>query len=281
MPVTLYQAICKVNDKYSKGNADYSVTQLIDSARISQLRIKHREELTEDAADMLWKFFGSLSHEILSNTNDFNKFHEERLFAAIEGKIITGCPDLFDGKTISDYKFVSKYTTTRGIKTEWEKQLNIYNFLLLQNGWQAKNLEIIAIYRDAITSKGDPLFGVFPVKITPIPELITYISSRITVHELAKSTLPLCDENERWYSQSKIAVMKKGNKKAVKLFEFIKDAEIYALSNEKFYLEKRKGISKRCESYCNVASFCDQYNKEINCRLLDKAATGTKSEESR
>ena len=36
------------SDKYSKGDSDISVTQLIDSPRILLMRERHKEELTTD-----------------------------------------------------------------------------------------------------------------------------------------------------------------------------------------------------------------------------------------
>ncbi len=83
LPKPLYDALVKVNSKYDKGKADYSTTQLIDSPRISQLRQKHWDEIEEDAGDMIWRFFGSISHQILQEQSDWNVLHEERMYVEL------------------------------------------------------------------------------------------------------------------------------------------------------------------------------------------------------
>ena len=147
LPEPLYQAILKVNAKYSKGEADYSVTQLIDSPRISMLKQQHWDEIEEIAEDMLWRFYGSLSHEIIAASSDWNVLHEERMFTKTEGKIISGCPDWFDGTLINDYKITSKYSIAHGVKDEWVKQMNLYRYILVDNGWHPASLQIVAICR--------------------------------------------------------------------------------------------------------------------------------------
>ena len=41
------------NDKYNKGNADISVTSLIDSPRVSLMRQKHNDDIEIDAVDQI------------------------------------------------------------------------------------------------------------------------------------------------------------------------------------------------------------------------------------
>ena len=47
------------NDKYSKGDANISVTSIIDSPRIRLMRDTHRDEMTTDVSDMIWPLFGT------------------------------------------------------------------------------------------------------------------------------------------------------------------------------------------------------------------------------
>ena len=87
------------SDKYTKGNADISVTSLID---------------------MVWALFGTAVHRILEQTeeND-NVIVEERLFAEIAGWTLSGALDhqelLPDGTVqITDYKVTSAWSVIFG-----------------------------------------------------------------------------------------------------------------------------------------------------------------------
>ena len=125
------------NDKYSKGKSDISVTTLIDSPRVRLLREANSTELTSDASDMIWPLFGTAVHHILeSSKNDEGVTLEERLYADVNGWILSGAVDhqKTDGKTISitDYKVTSVWSVIYG-KIEWEQQLNCYAFLAQKN----------------------------------------------------------------------------------------------------------------------------------------------------
>ena len=53
--------------QYSRGKAQISVTEMLNSPRIVQLRQKHMDEIETDAADMVWSLFGSAVHNILEH----------------------------------------------------------------------------------------------------------------------------------------------------------------------------------------------------------------------
>lgn len=259
LPQPLFDAICKVNAKYSKGDADYSTTQLIDSPRISQLRKQHWDEIEEDASDMIWRFFGSVGHEIIANMEHWNVLNEERMYVELDGKVISGCPDLFDGKKITDYKITF---SAKEVKSEWEKQLNVYRYILYDNKWEPGELEVVAILRGAV--RDAPKIAVLPVRMWSIDYTEQYIRERIQRHTEAARILPDCTEEERWYTERKFAVMKRGNVKATKVFSLKVEANLYMkILQEKekkvIYIEERPGESKRCELYCNVSRFCTQY----------------------
>lgn len=265
LPDALYEAIVRTNSKYTKGNADYSTTELIDSPRIAQLKRKHWDEIEENAEDMLWRFFGHISHEVLANTSDWNVLKEERMYAILENKTISGCPDLFDGNKVTDYKITSIYKVKNGVDESWEQQLNIYRYILVNNGWQPKELEIVAICRDAHV--GDSKVVMLPVAMWDMAKAESYLRGRIQAHTEAFITLPLCTEDERWYTERKYAVMKTGNKRALKLFSLKVEANLYLKKIQEkekklIYIDERPGISKRCEKYCVVSRFCDQFKQE-------------------
>ena len=72
---------------------------------------------------------------------------------------------------------------------------------------------------------------------------------------------------DRWSTGDKYAVMKKGNKRAIKLHDS-EQAAIEHCENLNFssgykinFIEFRKGEDKRCEDYCLVKNFCEHRRK--------------------
>jgi hypothetical protein len=57
-------------------------------------------------------------------------------------------------------------------------------------------------------------------------------------------------------------VVKPGGKRALKVFEWDErtDAEEFAKAN-KAELEERPGLNTRCESFCSVSQWCEQFKK--------------------
>jgi hypothetical protein len=77
---------------------------------------------------------------------------------------------------------------------------------------------------------------------------------------LKDSDIPPCSGEERWERAPKFAVMKTGNKRAVKLFDEQGPADQLASEKgEGHYVEFRQGESVKCQSYCLCASYCNYY----------------------
>jgi hypothetical protein len=110
------------NPSYSKGKANLSATQLINSPRIVALMKKHDEQLTQDVADTIWSIFGSAVHSILEKGADADHIVEERMFAEVDGWTISGAVDLQvkdgDAVHIQDYKTTSVWAI-KNDKPEW------------------------------------------------------------------------------------------------------------------------------------------------------------------
>lgn len=278
VPETLVK-LAKTND-YSK-NADYSVTEIISPPRIQRLRKIHFKQMQTDVSDMLWQMLGTALHNVAEKSQVKNHINEERLVCKIEGVTLSGAIDvqIVNGNKVSviDYKFCSSFSVT-DIKPEWETQLNIYGWLINKvKGLEVDKLQICALIRDWTRSKllDKYEYPKAPIQVLDIPvwdlkKTEDYISSRIRLHKESKLSsdlgeeLPLCSDEERWQRPTKYAVMKKGAKRAVKLFD---DLEVATkVCNEKkegdFYVEQRKGEPIRCTgNYCGVAEWCSQFKK--------------------
>lgn len=269
---------------YSKGKANLSATELINSPRIVQLRKAHEAEVETDVADMIWSIFGTAIHGVLEHGKDDNHIVEERLHAEVDGWSISGAIDLQiineDGTyTVNDYKTTGAWAVMNE-KVEWEQQLNIYAWLVEHvKKVKVSKLEIVAIIRD--WSRRDAAMKAnypdAPIKVIPIQVWTQefreqFIRDRITQHSNALMAaemgeqLPLCTSEQMWEKQPLFAVMKEGNVRAKSVHAIeseanvaLEDAKKNAKKGETFFMEIRKGDRTRCENFCPVSRFCDQH----------------------
>ena len=262
---------------YTKGGANLSVTQLINSPKIVSLTAKHQGELEEDVADMVWSIFGSAVHSILEHGKDDNHIVEQRLHAQVDGWNISGAVDLqIDseaGTRIRDYKTTSAWAVMNE-KVEWEQQLNIYAWLV-ESVRKVKviDLGIVAIIRDwsrrdALTRDSYPEAPIkeLPIKLWTMDERMAFISDRIELHsacDFALETgddLPPCTPSEMWEKPAVYAVRKKGGIRAKSLHSTQEEAdEALAALGKDYELDLRPGERTRCANFCSVNQWCDQW----------------------
>jgi len=283
-----------INDKYSKGKADISVTSLIDSPRVRIMKDVYDEDVEIDAVDMVWALFGTAVHSVLEQSNPSKDIiTEERLYSKLNGWILSGALDrqeiINDVTTIIDYKVTSVWSVIYG-KIEWERQLNCYAWLcrdkhkLTQH--KVGSLKICAILRDWNRRDADKKenYPKAPIVFVDIPmwdEEVThkYISDRLSLHQEAQvgydlnNELPLCSDEEMWKKNDTWAVKKKGQKRAMRVLDSEEEAIKYINwhnETDKAYIKKtdlelefRSGEYTRCGNYCSVADFCNQYKERI------------------
>lgn len=280
LPAPLVRAIQM--DPYDSSSVDYSTTTLIKPPRIVALERQHKEELTEDASDRIWALMGQLGHLVLERAG-MGELVELRFIAERIGKKIGGQVDLWLAEPtelkpefrksgiLIDYKFCSQWAAKDGVKPEWEQQMNINALLCRENGVGVKEAQIVAIYRDwsvgeARRNKDYPQHQVqvWVVKLWPQEQQESWVCNRIQMHLDAAKTLPECTPMERWARPEKWAVMKPGREKALKLHDTRQDAIDHvnnASSNHKLFVEHRPGVQTRCEDYCAVSQWCEQFKQ--------------------
>lgn len=279
-------------EKYTKGDARLSVTELIGSPRVSILREANAHNVTEDITDRFWALMGTNIHRILEQGGDAEHIPEERLFVNIDGWNVSGGIDLqkIEGGKISiiDWKFVSVLSVMKP-KIEWEQQLNCYAWLVREvKGVDVEALQICAILRDwsKSNSKYKENYPVAPVVVLDIPrwshkKATDYIHSRLAAHKDARRAsswdepIPDCTPDEMWLRDSQYAVYKVGGKRAFRVFPDEDGATGFVEGNpdKKMRIEKRPGTRVRCENnYCGVAEFCSQYQSYKATR--DKSPDG-------
>lgn len=250
-------------------SADISVTELLSPFQLIMLRRKHDEDIEEDVTDRIYALQGNAMHYVLQKGAGANELAEQYLTADVDGVKISGMADLLDGDgCLWDYKTTSVWSVIYGDrKEEWTKQLNMYRLLYGKHGFEIKALKILVIMRDWTESKagkdGYPINPVLVVDIPIMPDIEAFVTERVRLYKDAlNGVLPPCTEAERWTKPTVYAVMKKGRKSALKLFDNDVEACIYA-EGQGGYLEVRQGADTRCERYCPVNKWCEQYKNKV------------------
>jgi hypothetical protein len=268
-------------DRYSKGTSDISVTTLIDAPRVNILKQQEHSNIEVDATDMIWPLLGTAVHHMLeSATPKGNVTMEERLFVDINGWVVSGQIDHQEEVGgfihISDYKVTSVWSVIYG-KEDWVRQLNCYAQLVrMAKGKDVRSVRIVAILRDWQRREAQfkPEYPQSPVVSVDIPlwpeaEALSYMQDRVTMHQEAQAAWDTqeavveCSDEERWTKPDTWAVVKKGAKRATKVFDSNKDAINHALAlGVQYLVQERKGGRTRCENYCSVSDFCTQWAME-------------------
>lgn len=271
-------------DYYSKGGADYSVTEIISPPRIQRLRAKHWDDMEQDVSDMLWQLLGSALHVVAERGNHPDYITEERLNAEIDGVRLSGAIDIqrvtTEGILITDYKFTSAWAL-RQDKPDWEAQQNIYAWLVNKaKGKQVIGVQICALIRDWSRREASvkPDYPQAPIQVIDLPlwplhKTEHYIRDRLELHRTSKvaadweEDLPQCTDEERWLRGASFAVMKTGKKRAIRVCETKEEANQIMGTlqvEDKPYIEERPGEAVRCvNDFCGVAKWCSQYQKEL------------------
>jgi hypothetical protein len=270
---------------YSKGKANISATELLNSPRIVQLRKLHEDKIETDVTEMVWSIFGTAIHGVLEHGKDENHLIEERLHANVDGWSISGAIDLQivnrDGTvTINDYKTTGAWSVMNE-KIEWEQQLNIYAWLVEKvKGDTVSKLEIVAIIRD--WSRRDaalkPDYPDAPIKVIPIQLWAmetreAFIRGKIKQHSNALfdletgDELPPCTPNDMWEKPTTYAVKKTGNVKARNVCATEEEALAKVAEYGKGYdIEVRPGERTRCANFCSVNAYCNQYKEYLSTK---------------
>ncbi len=298
-------------DTYSRGEADISVTQLIDPPQKVWLEEQHADEITEDAADLIYRLDGKIVHEILQKSPGI-MLAEKRLFAKCGGWTISGAMDRIAlmevakrtgadrmgfGCEIQDWKHTTKFQISLhdGCNPQWVNQLNCYAWLLRENGYSPEKLTVVAILRDwsKLEAKRNRDYPQSQVMVIDVPmwgqmKAEEYVRARVAFHRQHRNALDQetstivapdlyrhCTPEERWERPTKWAVMKEGRKSALRVLDNEPDAYVWAFENGHgrtddpnltlkpgISIVERPGEAVRCESYCNAAPWCPQYQQE-------------------
>ena len=273
LPEEVYRALC--SNRYSGDDdgrkTDYSATTLVSPTQQVVLRRRYPEANSEDAVDRVWSMFGSIAHSLLEEHGADDALTENRFYAEVLSKTISGQVDHYKDGVITDYKTTSAFKVSKRTYDDWEKQLNVYAFLARENGLMVRNLRVIAIIRDwseRETIKPDypqtPIVEI-PITLWEQDDAEQFVLDRVlrlsVDEEYDDFNQTPCTDEEMWATSSKWAVIKDGSTRASRIFETEEEALAFVDGANKTDLSvvERKGERRRCSKYCNVSAVCVQY----------------------
>ena len=261
---------------YTFAPNEYRVTSLLKGMRQTILERRHHDEIEQDVSDMIWLLFGTAVHGILERQQEgANELKEERVKVVVGDYILSGQFDLYSEteKQITDYKTCSIWKIIHQDYSDWRKQLLIYAWMMRSIGFEVNSGQVVALAKDHSKSKAkfDATYPQYPV--VPITfefsekdfiEIEFWIASKFQeiaiVETFSDDDLPICTDEERWYTGDKYAVMAKGRKSALRVLDSWDDAVAWMGINDKGdSIVERKGEDKRCDEYCSVNQFCNYY----------------------
>ena len=270
-----------VSDVRHNRAGSLSATTLLKGDKEIVLYDRHFEELTQDAADLVWATFGTAFHAIMEK-QDTEAFKEEAFEVEVEGWKVTGRVDFYDMKreTLGDYKTASVWKVIYKDFEDWKKQGLTYAWLMKQHGLEVKRCEFTAFLKDHSKTEAKrkpdypqvPVFKyAFDVTEADLEETEARIKAKIKsvteAYKLGDDDIEPCTAEERWETATKYAVMKEGRKTAVKLCDNRATAELYLSqtggTTAGLYVQERKGESKKCADYCPCAEFCNFYKEHV------------------
>lgn len=208
-------------------------------------------------------------------------FYEKSLSVEMLDLTISGTADKIEN--FGDYIIIEDHKLTKVFsvmfedsKKKWEEQLNCYAYMAVESGMPPpKKLIINASLKDwnqgeSIRKFDYPKTPFIRIEFDPWPidKTERFMENKLREHIKAwAGNVRECDGEDRWATASEYVVMEEGKKNAKRgskcqteeeARQFIKD-NITKL--DKPYIELRNGEDKRCNSWCPVSKFCEQYRE--------------------
>jgi hypothetical protein len=279
----LFAAIKRVQGEYKR--AGYlSTTSCIEPPRIRVLGQRHDQQIVIPASTLVPSFIGTCVHKEIDRYGKVLEIDgeqtEKEFIIDISGIKFSCKADWYTthNKEVGDYKVtpVWSYTFNPNGKPEHIQQININAYMARANGYSCDNGWIEMIFNDwklsaaRHDSKYPPrVQKISMFKLWDDKEAKAFIEDRISLHLKAEKdpddTLLSCTSKEQWRKDHVWAVIKKGNKKAVRGGLCTTESEAKELVKKLgsgHRIDERHGERTRCEYYCNVQQWCNQYKEE-------------------
>lgn len=271
--------VTAVTKEYQYKDKQYSVTSILKDVREILLTRRHNDEIEQDVADMIWLILGTAVHKVLEESQEEKtEFKEEHFVEEVgNGYKLSGQADLYNAeqKMVTDYKTCSCWKVIYDDWEDYRKQLLMYAWAFRKMGFEVEKGQIVAIIKDHSKTKAkvDSNYPQYPVykKVfefteQDFEEIEKFIKEKFELIAKYENTpddeLPICSAEQRWNEGDKYAVKKKGNKRALRVYDTLEEAEEHIKQDDNLELEVRKGIDKKClEGYCSCYKFCNYWRQ--------------------
>lgn len=244
------ETVAKSMGEYSKGNADYSVSDLYEHPHKRLLQMEHGHKYPRDISDLTHSLIGNAVHAMVQTKGETERtIHENRLFLEVEvegvKRVVSGATDvleldqdtqvvfdstLWDIKTCRTFKWKM---VNEGKSDEWEVKMNLYAEMWRRcEGVEVSRIKVLAVLKDWSLTEQERESGYPPSSATvidlpvwPRDRVDEYLRERITAHDRAARkaaeqglrSLETCDEQARWTRPGDHAVVKVGKDEDISL----------------------------------------------------------------
>lgn len=264
-------------DRYEPRADRMSVTRLIGPPLIRTLEMLHYDDIVEEVEDKLWALDGIGFDHIMKKFSQWGLTNIKlEVPFPVHKLTVVAKLDYYDvlNYILADLKRTSVWSIQDALqhgKSDWNKQLNVYDRLLYQIAPQleVKGLQIHAFARDWRPVE-KLRYNDYPkkVEIFDIPrwsreQQMDYIDAQLQDH--IQHPERECTSKEKWQKLDKWAVKGLGNKtaKGGRVCDSKEEADAFIASKpgKKWEIEFRPGECTKCLKYCSVSQFC-KYKKQ-------------------
>lgn len=243
------------------------VTSLIDEPLPRYLLMKHWDEMIVDVSEFLTSIKGQGIHTLFQDK--LPKIEIEQ-----NGFTIVGEADKEFLNNLIDIKVTSVWTLIyKSQLAGYEKQLNVYDWLKVKKYGKGFDKLLIDMFFDdwkinKTKQKGNwsypkILFKRIEVKKWSFEQQEQFVKEQLQKHKESLTNPKECSPESKWQSHNTYAIMRKGRKSAVRVFDTQQEAEKYPKKKTGDFIEERKGECKRCNNYCLVNKFCPYYRGDF------------------
>lgn len=258
-----YRVLRLLHLTYRPKECRYSVRHLCDSPRVRTLLLKEWDHIEMDYSDLLSTVIGISVHEASEIANKDDAEVEQKVELAVDGVVVAGRSDLFEptNKIIIDTKVKSTDFLRFGMD-DIVKQINYYAYMHRQKGLIAERAECDVWYRDwklwkSRIEKDYPKlpYECMPIKLWTPEEQWDSLQSDVQYHVMKPMD---CPDEFRWKRETTYAVMKSGQKRAVRVLDTEQEAQEYCIKSGDLRLSvvARPGECVRCKDFCPCRSVC-------------------------
>lgn len=298
LPITM--AVWLANETYDKDPSFLSGSQFAQSDRqivlgqrvnevvdLSVLVAARLGHAINDSIDYAWKradlkqrieaagfnpLFGYEINPVIPTPNTVPVYIQQRYNEEINGRIVSGAPDIILGGRLIDYKSTTVFGYEKKEDLDYMWQLTTYRYLARDKiSDDTATIQFILKDWSAMRAARDMDYPQTPcptllVRVGTAEECLERIKARVdklkALMSVDQSELPLCTDDELWLDPPRFAFYKDafadGKGRATRVFDTYAEAAAHMASKAGVgKIITRKGEPKAC-NYCPAAPICDQ-----------------------